>query len=70
MVATPEPDPPLFPTNWWPAPASGRCSRPSSERLLADYREACAWSRATAAGHALDDVALHSRMGEVSLRWI
>ena len=39
-------------------------------RLLADYQEACAWSRATAAGHALDDVAPHFRMGEVSLRWI
>jgi hypothetical protein len=40
------------------------------ERLLTDYQEACAWSRATAAGHALDDVAPHVRMGEVSLRWI
>ncbi|HEY6709024.1 MAG TPA: DinB family protein [Actinomycetota bacterium] len=40
------------------------------ERLLADYQEACAWSRTTAAGHALDDVAPHFRMGEVSLRWI
>ena len=40
------------------------------ERLLAEYQEACAASRATAAGHALDDVAPHLRMGEVSLRWI
>jgi hypothetical protein len=40
------------------------------ERLLAEYEEACAWSRATAAGYALDDVAPHFRMGEVSLRWI
>ena len=40
------------------------------ERLLTDYQEACEWSRATAAGHALDDIAPHFRMGEVSLRWI
>ena len=45
-------------------------TRDTVERLLADYQEACAWSRATAAGHALDDVAPHFRMGEVSLRWI
>jgi uncharacterized damage-inducible protein DinB len=40
------------------------------DRLLAEYQEACAASRATAAAYALDDVAPHVRMGEVSLRWI
>ena len=40
------------------------------ERLLAEYEQACAWSRATAATFALDDAAPHPRMGEVSLRWI
>jgi hypothetical protein len=60
-VATAEPDPPLFPDELVAS---------AGERLLAEYEEACAWSRATAAGHALDDVAPHFRMGEVSLRWI
>ena len=45
-------------------------ARRSVERLLAGYEAACATSRATAAAHALDDVAPHLRMGEVSLRWI
>jgi len=45
-------------------------ARRSVERLLAGYEAACATSRATAAAHALDDVAPHFRMGEVSLRWI
>jgi hypothetical protein len=45
-------------------------ARRSVERLLAEYEAACATSRATAAAHALDDVAPHLRMGEVSLRWI
>ena len=40
------------------------------EQLLVQYDEACAWSRATAATFALDDVAPHFRMGQVSLRWI
>ena len=40
------------------------------EHLLAGYEAACATSRATAAAHALDDVAPRFRMGEVSLRWI
>jgi hypothetical protein len=42
----------------------------SVERLLADYEQACASSRATAATLGLDDVAPHFRMGDVSLRWI
>ena len=45
-------------------------ARRSVERLLAGYEAACATSRATAAANALDDVAPHFRMGEVSLRWI
>jgi hypothetical protein len=34
------------------------------------YREAWADAVQVAAGHALDDVALHNRRGPVSLRWI
>jgi hypothetical protein len=45
-------------------------ARRSVEHLLAGYEAACATSRATAAAHALDDVAPHFRRGEVSLRWI
>lgn len=40
------------------------------ESLIAGYRAACAASRAAVAGHSLDEVVPHSRMGEVSLRWI
>jgi Protein of unknown function (DUF664) len=84
MVPTPEPDPPLFPDELVasagerPVPGAGTDpdaefrleSGDTVEQLLAEYQEACAWSRATAAGYALDDVAPHFRMGEVSLRWI
>ena len=49
-----------------PAGARPPLRRASPRRVEA----ACATSRATAAAHALDDVAPHFRMGEVSLRWI
>lgn len=38
--------------------------------LIAGYRAACAASRGAVAGHSLDEVVPHERMGEVSLRWI
>lgn len=38
--------------------------------VLADYEEACAWSRETAAAYPLDHIAEHHRLGRVSLRWI
>lgn len=40
------------------------------EQLVADYRTACAHSRAIAADFGLDDHVPHPRMGQVSLRWI
>jgi uncharacterized damage-inducible protein DinB len=40
------------------------------EQLVAAYDQACARSRAAAATRALDDTALHPRLGQVSLRWI
>jgi uncharacterized damage-inducible protein DinB len=42
----------------------------TAEFLLADYERACAESRQTAAGLALDHTAPHPRLGRVSLRWI
>ncbi|MGC9669477.1 DinB family protein [Planosporangium sp. 12N6] len=38
--------------------------------LLADYEDACAQSRRTAARFGLDDRVPHPRLGQVSLRWI
>jgi uncharacterized damage-inducible protein DinB len=38
--------------------------------LVADYRAACARSRAVAAAFALDDVVPHRSMTEVSVRWV
>jgi uncharacterized damage-inducible protein DinB len=38
--------------------------------LLAGYERACAASRQAASGFSLDDCLPHSRMGQVSLRWI
>ena len=40
------------------------------ESLLAGYERACAASRQAASGFSLDDCVPHSRMGQVSLRWI
>lgn len=40
------------------------------DSVLADYEQACAWSRETAAAYGLDHLAEHHRLGVVSLRWI
>jgi uncharacterized damage-inducible protein DinB len=40
------------------------------ERLVHEYEEACAQSRATAARYPLDHAVPHHRLGTVSLRWI
>ena len=42
----------------------------TAESLLAGYERACAASRQVASGFSLDDCVPHSRMGQVSLRWI
>ena len=42
----------------------------TTESLLAGYERACAASRQAASGFSLDDCVPHSRMGQVSLRWI
>jgi len=42
----------------------------TAESLVAGYERACAASRQAASGLALDDCVPHSRMGQVSLRWI
>ena len=42
----------------------------TAESLLAGYERACAASRQAASGFSLDDCVPHSRMGQVSLRWI
>ena len=42
----------------------------TAESLVAGYERACAASRQAASGFALDDCVPHSRMGQVSLRWI
>jgi uncharacterized damage-inducible protein DinB len=42
----------------------------TAESLVAEYRAACAASRAVAARFALDDVVPHDVMGEVSVRWV
>jgi uncharacterized damage-inducible protein DinB len=42
----------------------------TAESLLARYERACAASRRAASGFSLDDCVPHSRMGQVSLRWI
>ncbi len=38
--------------------------------VTVDYRRACADAEVTAAGFALDDLALHNRRGPLTLRWI
>ena len=38
--------------------------------VTAAYRQACADAETTAAGYALDDLALHNRRGPLTLRWI
>jgi hypothetical protein len=38
--------------------------------VSAAYRTACAEADAYAAGHGLDDLALHNRRGPLTLRWI
>jgi len=40
------------------------------ERIIAEYDQECARSRAVAAGRSLDDTGTHRRIGQVSLRWI
>lgn len=40
------------------------------ETVLADYRQAVAEAERIAAGHALEDLALHNRRGPLTLRWI
>jgi Protein of unknown function (DUF664) len=42
----------------------------TAENLVAGYERACAASREVASGFALDDRVPHSRLGQVSLRWI
>jgi uncharacterized damage-inducible protein DinB len=42
----------------------------TAENLLAGYERACAASRQVAAPFSLDDCVPHSRLGQVSLRWI
>jgi uncharacterized damage-inducible protein DinB len=42
----------------------------TAESLLAGYERACSASRQAASGFSLDDCVPHSRMGQVSLRWI
>ncbi|GIJ43234.1 hypothetical protein Val02_01200 [Virgisporangium aliadipatigenens] len=42
----------------------------SLDALVADYRAACAQSRAVAARFALEDTVPSERLGRVSLRWI
>ena len=42
----------------------------TAESLVAGYERACAASRQAASGFSLDDCVPHSRMGQVSLRWI
>ena len=42
----------------------------TAENLLAGYERACTASRQAASGFSLDDCVPHSRMGQVSLRWI
>ena len=42
----------------------------TAESLLAGYERACEASRQVASGFSLDDCVPHSRMGQVSLRWI
>jgi uncharacterized damage-inducible protein DinB len=39
-------------------------------RVIAEYDQECARSRAVAAEHSLDDTGTHRRLGQVSLRWI
>lgn len=40
------------------------------DSALADYAQACTWSRETAARYPLEHVAEHHRLGAVSVRWI
>jgi hypothetical protein len=40
------------------------------ERIVVEYDQQCARSRAVAAEHSLDDTGPHRRLGQVSLRWI
>jgi uncharacterized damage-inducible protein DinB len=42
----------------------------TAESLLAGYERVCAAFRQAASGLSLDDCVPHSRMGQVSLRWI
>jgi uncharacterized damage-inducible protein DinB len=55
-----------------PRPGDGFALDPGDtvDGVVADYRAACAESRAAAGRHQLDDVVPHDRMGSVSLRWI
>jgi uncharacterized damage-inducible protein DinB len=45
-------------------------SEDTADSLLAGYERACSASRRAASGFSLDDCVPHSRMGQVSLRWI
>jgi uncharacterized damage-inducible protein DinB len=55
-----------------PLPGDGFGLDPADtvESVTADYRAACAESRAAAARHELAEVVPHDRLGSVSLRWI
>jgi uncharacterized damage-inducible protein DinB len=55
-----------------PLPGDGFTLGPADTvgSVVADYRAACAESRAAADRHELDDVVPHDRLGSVSLRWI
>jgi uncharacterized damage-inducible protein DinB len=48
----------------------GIASSDSVDDLVADYRQACAESRAVASGLALDATVPMPRLGRVSLRWV
>jgi uncharacterized damage-inducible protein DinB len=55
-----------------PLPGDGFTLAPEDtvDSVTADYRAACARSRAAAERHQLDDVVPQDRLGSVSLRWI
>jgi uncharacterized damage-inducible protein DinB len=53
-----------------PADSWVLASDDTAENLVAGYERACAASRQVASGFSLDDRVPHSRLGQVSLRWI
>jgi uncharacterized damage-inducible protein DinB len=53
-----------------PADSWVLASDDTAENLVTGYERACAASRQVASGFSLDDRVPHSRLGQVSLRWI